>query len=551
MALSTPREFTIPFANGATAPATIHTIPIPDQAAIDAKAASFTTGFPAHVMTSVAGGGEAPYGQDMNGILNDITKHQVWQQGGQGYTYSLSFATAIGGYPVGTILRRVDGTGSWICLSGPNSNNPDTGGAGWGPISNQGITAVTGLTNANYTLSVLESSKDIITLSGTLTGNIQVIVSPYKKSWIVANLTTGAFTVTLKTSIGTGVVIPQTGASQPGQVWCDGTNIYFALSSPWATITSTPTTVQGYGITNAVRNDQSNAITTAAGNNTQSAVNNATGTANYAAWFATNNAARSVQFGITSSAFSGQYVTNGPSGEQGFFGTSSALPVTIFTGGVARINVAGDGSSINLMATNVQANGSNVISSANIGSQSVLYATSAGRAYPYRSDGTPIAFIWSGQSGQPSWLVGSNDGTNFYVYNPANFNVNSATYASQSTTRVAGTSDTSIATTQFACPGFIHGDSGYDVRPSGLIDQWSYVYLGNPAAGSFLYIDVTFPIPFPTACYSIDLTVEDSSLYNNVQLTFTNKTRFGFRCGYAEWSAGTQNIYIRYGAKGK
>lgn len=34
-------------------------------------------------------------------------------------------------------------------------------------------------------------------------------------------------------------------------------------------------------------------------------------------------------------------------------------------------------------------------------------------------------FNWSGQSGQPSWLWGSNDGSNYYVWNPSNFNVNS------------------------------------------------------------------------------------------------------------------------------
>ena len=59
-----------------------------------------------------------------------------------------------------------------------------------------------------------------------------------------------------------------------------------------------------------------------------------------------------------------------------------------------------------------------------------------GRGYPYRSDGTGINFNWSGQSGQPSWLWGSNDGVNMYVYNPSNFSVNyaatagSASYAS-------------------------------------------------------------------------------------------------------------------------
>ena len=38
----------------------------------------------------------------------------------------------------------------------------------------------------------------------------------------------------------------------------------------------------------------------------------------------------------------------------------------------------------------------------------------------------PMVFNWSGQDGQPSWLWGGNDGTNMYVYNPANFSVAAA-----------------------------------------------------------------------------------------------------------------------------
>lgn len=38
-------------------------------------------------------------------------------------------------------------------------------------------------------------------------------------------------------------------------------------------------------------------------------------------------------------------------------------------------------------------------------------------------------FNWSGQSGQPTWLFGSNDGVNAYVWNPSNFSVNYATTA--------------------------------------------------------------------------------------------------------------------------
>lgn len=37
--------------------------------------------------------------------------------------------------------------------------------------------------------------------------------------------------------------------------------------------------------------------------------------------------------------------------------------------------------------------------------------------------GTRMVFNWAGQGGQPSWLLGSNDGANFYAYNPAVFSV--------------------------------------------------------------------------------------------------------------------------------
>lgn len=49
-----------------------------------------------------------------------------------------------------------------------------------------------------------------------------------------------------------------------------------------------------------------------------------------------------------------------------------------------------------------------------------------GRAYTRRSDGAAINWAWSGQGGQPSWLWGGNDGITMYVYNPANFSVNYA-----------------------------------------------------------------------------------------------------------------------------
>lgn len=50
-----------------------------------------------------------------------------------------------------------------------------------------------------------------------------------------------------------------------------------------------------------------------------------------------------------------------------------------------------------------------------------------------------MTFNWVGQSGQPTWLWGGNDGSNMYVYNPSNFSVNYATTAGSATTAGAGT----------------------------------------------------------------------------------------------------------------
>lgn len=72
-----------------------------------------------------------------------------------------------------------------------------------------------------------------------------------------------------------------------------------------------------------------------------------------------------------------------------------------------------------------------LITGYNIGSQSVNYATYS--RYVYCTSGSYLNFQWSGQSGQPTWLFGSNDGANVYVWNPSNFSVNYANSAGSAT----------------------------------------------------------------------------------------------------------------------
>ena len=53
-------------------------------------------------------------------------------------------------------------------------------------------------------------------------------------------------------------------------------------------------------------------------------------------------------------------------------------------------------------------------------------ANTAGKIGEGGNTNYPITFHWSGQSGQPTWMWGSNDRANQYVYNPSNFSVNYA-----------------------------------------------------------------------------------------------------------------------------
>jgi hypothetical protein len=102
---------------------------------------------------------------------------------------------------------------------------------------------------ANVTLSAVEAGNGVLNLTGALTANIAVIV-PAAGKWTVVNGTSGAYTLTVKTASGTGVVVTQ-GRSQ--NLWCDGTNVYQQVTdfiSPAMTGTPTaPTATAGTSTT--------------------------------------------------------------------------------------------------------------------------------------------------------------------------------------------------------------------------------------------------------------------------------------------------------------
>lgn len=76
--------------------------------------------------------------------------------------------------------------------------------------------------NANVTLSADQWGVNEIIFTGALTGSINVNFPTRGDRWMVANRTSGLFSLTCKTAAGTGVKVAQ-GRSKG--IWCDGVNI--------------------------------------------------------------------------------------------------------------------------------------------------------------------------------------------------------------------------------------------------------------------------------------------------------------------------------------
>lgn len=192
--------------------------------------ASYDQGFPPITMTLKSAGGLPPKGQDMNQILFEQSSFNRYFAAGGGYVYDSTFSTAVGGYPLSARIPNSTGTGFWFNTVEDNQTNPENSTSaltGWIPMGSYGVTALTGLTSASITLTTLQASKERITLAGTLTANINIVVPAWIKRWEVVNNCTGAFTVTIKTPSGTGVAIA---IGRTALVAGDGTNINTAYA---------------------------------------------------------------------------------------------------------------------------------------------------------------------------------------------------------------------------------------------------------------------------------------------------------------------------------
>lgn len=131
-ASSVPLSFQIPWGNSAGS-AYIRTIPQSSQIGIQNCAASLTDGFPPLTFIPASAGGCPPFGQDFNGIFNQLTGWARWQAAAGPIVYDGTFASGIGGYPAGSILQSAKVAGTlWYNTTDGNTVDPDTvGAANW------------------------------------------------------------------------------------------------------------------------------------------------------------------------------------------------------------------------------------------------------------------------------------------------------------------------------------------------------------------------------------------------------------------------------------
>ena len=198
-----PSKFPIPFANGAGS-GYIRQIPVASQISVTPGAASLTDGFPPLTFIPEGSGGIPPFGQDMNGILKEITAWIQWGNAGAPVIYDATFSAAIGGYPKGTILTSAAGGSWWLSTAENNLSNPDTGGAGWqylsygltyagNPNGNvAGVAATNGALAASLLWDTVHSLLWVCTTTGTSTTAVWTTTNPVSEStWCATSSGTG------------------------------------------------------------------------------------------------------------------------------------------------------------------------------------------------------------------------------------------------------------------------------------------------------------------------------------------------------------------------
>jgi hypothetical protein len=121
-----------------------------------------------------------------------------------------------------TVQSTGENSGTWGQFTNTNLLILEQAIGGYDAV---GLNATTGAT-LTFSNGVLSNGKNqVIKLTGTITSNVDVVIpDSIEKTYIIENATSGAFTVTFKTSSGTGVTWGSTDKSTK-IVYSDGTNV--------------------------------------------------------------------------------------------------------------------------------------------------------------------------------------------------------------------------------------------------------------------------------------------------------------------------------------
>lgn len=349
--------------------------------------------------------------------------------------------------------------------------------------------------SANVTLSTAQSQNLYFNFTGALTGNIQVIFpASAGRIIVVNNATSGAFTLTVIPSGGTGFLVTQ-GSQQ--LILIDGTaNVAQAVDNNIlpleVTLASATTTDLGATGTNVVAISGTTTITSLG----------SSATTTECLYFVRFTGALTLTYNGTSLILPGVANITTAAGDTALFkyegsGHWRCLFYTVAAGlGSSGTVNAGTANQLAYYASSTNAvNGTTAIPNGTTATTQTAADSSTKVATTAFVNGTALTLA----TGTTAITQGAADSstkvaTTAFVNNTA-LTLKTGTTA---VTQAASDSSTKVATTAFANPGSSIATSGYQILASGLYLQWGQSNTSGSATTT-----IAFPIAFPTNVFEV------------------------------------------------